>query len=61
MSCQAAIPNTTAEHLAAWIADQLATELAAVGAFHLTAIEIEVEETPGQAAVFRKSLKGGAR
>ena len=58
---QLPVPNTTAEHLAAWIGDRIAEELAAVGAFHLTALEIEVEETPGQSAVYRKALKAGAR
>lgn len=58
---QLPIPNTTAEHLAAWIGDQLAAELAAVEASHLSALEIEVEETPGQSAVHRKDLKAGAR
>ena len=53
---QLPIPNTTAEHIAAWIADRLAEDLAADGADHLTALEVEVEETPGQSAVFRREL-----
>ncbi len=58
---QLPIPNTTAEHIAVWIADQLAVDLAADGADHLTALEVEIEETPGQSAVFRRELKRVAR
>jgi 6-pyruvoyltetrahydropterin/6-carboxytetrahydropterin synthase len=58
---QLPIPNTTAEHIAAWIGDQLAVDLKAERADHVTALEIEVEETPGQSAICRKVLKGGAR
>lgn len=58
---QLPIPNTTAEHLAAWIADRLAEELPAAGGAHLTALEVEVEETPGQSAVCRRELDGGER
>jgi 6-pyruvoyltetrahydropterin/6-carboxytetrahydropterin synthase len=58
---QLPIPNTTAEHIAAWIADQLASDLRAERADHISALEIEVEETPGQSAIYRKVLKDGAR
>lgn len=53
---QLPIPNTTAEHLAAWIGDQLVAALAAEGASHLTALEVEVEETVGQSAFCRREL-----
>lgn len=58
---QLPIPNTTAEHLAAWIGDQLAASLAAEGAAHLTALEVEVEETIGQSAICRRELNRAAR
>jgi len=53
---QLPIPNTTAEHLAAWIGDQLVDALAAEGASHLTALEVEIEETVGQSAFCRREL-----
>jgi 6-pyruvoyltetrahydropterin/6-carboxytetrahydropterin synthase len=58
---QLPIPNTTAEHLAAWIGDQLVAALAAGGASHLTALEVEVEETVGQSAFCRRELSGAVR
>lgn len=58
---QLPIPNTTAEHIAAWIGDRLTEQLAAEGADHITALEVEVEETPGQSAVCRRELSGGRR
>ena len=58
---QLPIPNTTAEHIAAWIGDQLAADLAREGADHVAALEVEVEETPGQSAVCRRELNSGAR
>ena len=53
---QLPVPNTTAEHLASWIGEQLAASLGAEGAAHLTALEVEVEETTGQSAVCRREL-----
>ena len=58
---QLPIPNTTAEHLAAWIGDQLVAALAAEGASQLTAIEVEVEETVGQSAFWRRELSSAGR
>lgn len=58
---QLPIPNTTAEHIAAWIGDRLVADLQRERADHLTALEVEVEETPGQSAVFRKELRGTQR
>jgi len=50
------IPNTTVEMLAQLLADRLRAELEAAGAKGLTAIEMEVEENFGQAAVYRVAL-----
>lgn len=50
------IPNTTVEMLAQLLADRLRAELDATGAKGLTAIEMEVEENFGQAAVYRVAL-----
>ena len=50
------IPNTTVEMLAQLLADRLRGELDAAGAKGLTAIEMEVEENFGQAAVYRVAL-----
>ena len=50
------IPNTTVEMLAQLLADRLRAELDAAGAKGLTAIEMEVEENFGQAAVYRVAL-----
>ena len=58
---QLPIPNTTAEHLAAWIGDQLVAALDAEGASQLTAIEVEVEETVGQSAFWRRELSSAGR
>jgi 6-pyruvoyltetrahydropterin/6-carboxytetrahydropterin synthase len=51
------IPNTTVEMIARLLTDRLRKELAARGAYGLTAIEMEVEENFGQAAVYRLTLK----
>lgn len=51
------VPNTTAEMIAAWIADRLLERLAE-GADRLTAIEVELEETTGQSAIVRRDLTG---
>ena len=50
------IPNTTVEMLAEMLTSQLRAELDATGAHGLTAIEMEVEENVGQAAVYRIDL-----
>jgi 6-pyruvoyltetrahydropterin/6-carboxytetrahydropterin synthase len=50
------IPNTTAEMLAQYICGRVRAELRALDAAHLTAIEIEVEESIGQAAVYRETF-----
>ena len=51
------IPNTTAEMLAQHLCARARTWLTeAGGANHLEAIEIEVEESPGQSAIYRETL-----
>ncbi len=50
------IPNTTAEMLATYISGQMIEELRQLGIQHLSAIEIEVEESFGQAAVYREEM-----
>jgi len=50
------IPNTTVEMLAQLLTDRLRAELETLGARGLTAIEMEVEENFGQAAVYRLAL-----
>lgn len=50
------IPNTTVEMLAQLLTERLRAELEALGAHGVTAIEMEVEENFGQAAVYRLSL-----
>lgn len=54
---QLPLPNTTAEKLAEWFGGQLETVLQANGATNLTTLEIEVEETFGQSAFYRKDLQ----
>jgi 6-pyruvoyltetrahydropterin/6-carboxytetrahydropterin synthase len=51
------VPNTTAEMLAAWIADRLLERLGP-DAEGLTEIEVEVEESDGQSAFCRRALPG---
>ena len=51
------IPNTTVEMLARLLADRLRAELDTGGAPGPTAIEMEVEETFGQSAIYRLMLK----
>lgn len=51
------VPNTTAEMIAAWIADRLLERLAE-NADRLTRIEVELEETTGQSAIVRRDLTG---
>jgi len=48
------IPNTTAEMLAEYICGRALEELRLLGASHLEAIEIEVEESFGQSAVYSR-------
>ena len=50
------IPNTTAEMLAQYICGQAREELHALGAERMRAIEVEVEEAIGQAAIYREEL-----
>lgn len=50
------IPNTTAEMLATHICGRALEELQNLGVGHLSWIEIEVEESPGQSAVYREEL-----
>jgi len=49
------IPNTTAERLAQWIVDQLVADLA-VDQHRIEIVEVEVEESFGQAATCRWEL-----
>ncbi|MBI1966566.1 MAG: 6-carboxytetrahydropterin synthase [Gemmatimonadetes bacterium] len=51
-----AIPNSTVEMLAAYLAGRVRDELKASGVVHLTAIELEVEENFGQSATYREVL-----
>lgn len=51
------IPNTTVEMLAQLLTDRLRAELDTLGARGVTAIEMEVEENFGQAAVYRLALR----
>ena len=50
------IPNTTVEMLARHLATRFLTELGADTVAHLTAIEMEVEESFGQSATYRGTL-----
>jgi 6-pyruvoyltetrahydropterin/6-carboxytetrahydropterin synthase len=50
------VPNTTVEMLAELLTRRLRAELEASGARGLTAIEMEIEENFGQAAIYRISL-----
>jgi 6-pyruvoyltetrahydropterin/6-carboxytetrahydropterin synthase len=51
------LPNTTVEMLAKHLCGRLRAELAArADAAHLTAIEVQVEETFGQMAVYREAI-----
>ncbi|MGQ0602142.1 MAG: 6-pyruvoyl trahydropterin synthase family protein [Anaerolineales bacterium] len=50
------IPNTTAEMLAQWIAGELETGLREHSPTSLEMLEVEVEESFGQSAFFRKTL-----
>jgi 6-pyruvoyltetrahydropterin/6-carboxytetrahydropterin synthase len=48
------IPNTTVEQLAQHLAGRVKAEL---GAAHVTALEVEIEENFGQSASYRESLR----
>jgi 6-pyruvoyltetrahydropterin/6-carboxytetrahydropterin synthase len=50
------VPNTTAEMIARHLARRLQAELDSRGAAHLTGLEVEVEESFGQAAHCRLRL-----
>jgi 6-pyruvoyltetrahydropterin/6-carboxytetrahydropterin synthase len=50
------VPNTTAEMLAELLAGRLRVELETAGARGLTSIEMEVEESFGQSAIYRVGL-----
>ena len=50
------IPNTTAEMLATYLSERALEELEKLGVRDLAWIEIEVEESAGQSAVYRRSL-----
>ena len=52
------IPNTTAEMLAWWIAQELRRSLGAALTL-ATAIEVEVDESSGQRAFYRETLGAG--
>ncbi|MFN2384007.1 MAG: 6-pyruvoyl tetrahydropterin synthase family protein, partial [Gemmatimonadota bacterium] len=51
------LENTTAELLARHLAGRLKEELAAMGGGALTALEMEVEESTGQSAIYRETLE----
>lgn len=51
------ISNTTAEIVAEYLAYRVREDLLREGLSHLDAIEIEVEESPGQSGYFRLSMK----
>jgi len=51
------IPNVSAEMLAGWMTDRLLQGFArALPEVRLSAIEVEIEETPGQSAIHRRLL-----
>lgn len=54
------VKNTTAEMLAEWVANGVTDELLGAGAA-LTMLEIEVEESFGQSAYYRRTFDGGDR
>lgn len=52
------VPNTTVEMIARYLCGRLRTNLAKLPeAAHLTCIEVEVEETFGQAAIYRETFE----
>ena len=50
------IPNTTAECLAQWVAEQLLLLLGPAHVQGLTCLEVELEETFGQSAIYQRKL-----
>lgn len=50
------IQNTTAEMIAEHFAGRIKADLAAMGVRNLSALEVEVEESVGQAATYRMAL-----
>lgn len=50
------IGNSTAEKLAEYLAGKVRDELASLGVTHLTRLDLEVEESPGQSATYRAFL-----
>lgn len=52
------IANTTAEMIAQYLAQQLRIDLKKEGLGNLRVIEVEVEESAGQAACYRLSMRG---
>jgi 6-pyruvoyltetrahydropterin/6-carboxytetrahydropterin synthase len=53
------VTNTTAERLAEYLCDRLATQLRDSGARNITRIEMEVEESYGQSALCIRDLSTG--
>ena len=51
------ITNTTAEMVAEYLAHRVREELLQEGLSHLDAVEVEVEESPGQSGYYRLSMK----
>jgi 6-pyruvoyltetrahydropterin/6-carboxytetrahydropterin synthase len=52
------VPNTTAEMLARYLAGRVKQDLLKAGAGRLTAVVVEVEESFGQSAWYRESMRG---
>jgi 6-pyruvoyltetrahydropterin/6-carboxytetrahydropterin synthase len=46
------IPNTSAERIAVYICDEIRTKIKNKFGFQFNSLEVEVEETPGQSAVY---------
>ena len=52
------IANSTAEKLAEYLAHRVSAELANLGVKHLSHLELEIEESPGQTATYRMQGSG---
>jgi 6-pyruvoyltetrahydropterin/6-carboxytetrahydropterin synthase len=50
------IPNVTSEMLAYYICTRMKEALRQVGVTHLSVIEVEVKESPGQGAIYREEF-----
>jgi 6-pyruvoyltetrahydropterin/6-carboxytetrahydropterin synthase len=50
------LPNCSVEMLAYYLCNQLESKLAEMGYTNLTAIAVQVAETPGQSGLYRKAL-----